>query len=143
MDLVQKFHLSDLKTIIVGVDFSEESKQLVEEGVSLAKICNAKLVLVHVVPVDPYIEANLALAQPWDELGDDKAKEIRSFYGLNGAQIEVRFGRADSEIELLAQKYVDPLILVGHSHKSWFERVLTGSTARSLAMKSRIPVLIY
>ena len=49
-----KFHLNTVKTVIVGIDLSHESKGLVKEGLQLAKLWDAKLVLAHVIPLDPY-----------------------------------------------------------------------------------------
>jgi hypothetical protein len=38
-----KFHIGDFKTVVVGVDLSSESKDLVKESVHLASKWNAKL----------------------------------------------------------------------------------------------------
>jgi nucleotide-binding universal stress UspA family protein len=138
--------LSDIETIIVGVDMSESSKDLVEEAQWLSEVWDAKLVLVNVRSMDPYVEGGFATQTFWDEDVEQAKREIQQFYNtvnLHDATVEIVFGDAAKEIETLAAKYPHPLVLVGHSHKSKWEKFLMGSASNGLARHSTSPVLIY
>jgi nucleotide-binding universal stress UspA family protein len=135
------YYIENVKTILVGVDMSKESKGLVEEAKRLCSKWKAKLVLAHVIPVDPYIEINFATAMPWEDNRGEKAQEIREFYDVTG-DVEIRFGKPDDEIAHLAKKYDNPLILVGHSTKGWLEKLFSGSVSKGLATRYDRPVLI-
>ena len=94
----------------------------------------------------PTVELNFATMMPWNEMEEKKEEEVINFYNLSPrteAHIEIKFGNPEDEIDSLAQKYPNPLILVGHSTKGWLEEVFSGSTAKGLAMRAHSPVLIY
>ena len=139
-----KSHIGDVKTLIVGVDLTEESRNLVREATQLADKLGAKLVLAHIIPIDPSIELSLTMALPLggSEAEKERKNEVRDFYKVS-AEVEVRFGRADDEINHMASKYENPLILVGHSSKGWLEKLVAGSVSKSLATHFDKPVLIF
>jgi len=146
MDGLRHFHrLSDIDTVIVGVDLSEESKELVREGQWLSKALGAELVLINVRPLDRYIETVFATQTFWDEDVEQTIREIRKFYDLRPGdiKIEVRFGDPATEIEALSETYPNPLVFIGHSKKKSWEKLLSGSASRDLAAESRTHILIY
>ena len=140
------FHkLSDVETILVGVDLSQESKELVKEAQWLSKIWGAELVLINVRPLVVQGEGGFGTPTLWDEDLDEAKREIRRFYMVAdlGIKVEVRFGDAAKEINVLSAEYSNPLVLVAHSRKSTWEKILSGSASKDLATKSRAPVLIF
>lgn len=60
--------MNQLKTILVGVDFSECSRRALEQAVRLARWNNAQLSLIHVLDLSELDSAGVAFPPPLDEL---------------------------------------------------------------------------
>lgn len=129
------------KTIIVGVDLSDDSKLVVREARELGREMNAPVKFIHVHEED--------LGHSVNNLKLDRAKITRSYqneakelYG-DDVEIQVRFGRADREIIAVARRSPNPLIVVGHRGGGALSRFLLGSVAESLAQSSPCPVWFH
>jgi nucleotide-binding universal stress UspA family protein len=138
--------LINIKTIIVGVDFSEKSKDFVKVAQSFSKLLGARLVLVNVQSLYPYIESDFGAQAFWDEDYERTKHAVREFYELTkpyDETVEVLFGEAGSEIDNLSKKHPNPLVFIGHSKKNKWEKFWSGSASKTLAGDSDVPVLIY
>ncbi len=128
--------------ILVGIDFSQLSKSIVEYAVKLARQELRPLHLVYVMPIVTDDSPDLLRIQ---EL------ELQEFIhtaqqGLHGSGIEVEgtlvFGSPAYEIIRLADQLHAACIVVGTEEKTGLERLLLGSVAEAVIRKSDHPVIV-
>ncbi len=130
------------KSIVVGADFSRRSKKVFTNALELAKQSGAKVILVHIVEYF-YYEKYTALSPSWKEKKNKLLKRIYRFYRPRmDVKIIVDFGDPAEDLVKTARKFQKPIILVGHSNKGAFDRVMLGSVSHKLASKSPVPVWI-
>ncbi len=137
--------------LLVAVDFSDSSQQILEYVRELGKGLNAKIWLLHVAEPDPEFvgyevdppEMRDAVArrfhkehQQLQQLGHELRSEGMDCVALlvQGPTVETILG----EIEKLS---VDMVILGSHG-KGILRHLLMGSTSEGVIQKSSIPVLI-
>lgn len=135
------------KTVIVGVDFSPFSKNVVKQAQLLCDLYDAKMVLVHAVTdyVD-YGPAPYPLAIfPNIISTDEYITRMKSFYHIKDftTKMYAEYGSPASVLNRVAKKFRSPLIMVGHRGHSALAHFFLGSTAQSLALKSHYPVWIH
>ncbi len=139
-----------IKKILVPIDFSNYSKNLLSYANGFAETFDAKIFLIHVVepiiyPVDfsmgqidfPATDSNLT----------NKAKEelknmANNLIGKNiKTEIIVKSGKPFVEINETARELdVDLIIIATHGHTG-VEHLLFGSTAEKVVRKAPCPVL--
>lgn len=142
--------MKEFRTIVFATDFSDPSATAFDYAYSLAKKCEAKLVLVHVVsePVDlrgfyvPHISFDV-LEQ---EIEDGAKKMMDTFCSekfKEGDDYEVHVvpGLVHEEIIKQAQLVKADMIVMGTHGRTGLDHVLFGSTAEKVVRKSPIPVL--
>lgn len=144
--LERRFMKSDrkpfFKSIIVGADFSRRSKKVFANALELAKQTGAKVVLVHIVEYF-YYDKYTDVSPDWREKKNKLLKRIYQSYGPRmDVKVIVDFGDPATDIIKIAKKFQKPIILVGHSDKGAFSRVMLGSVSHKLASKSPVPVWI-
>jgi nucleotide-binding universal stress UspA family protein len=138
--------LINIKTIIVGVDFSDESKNFVKVARSLSILLGSRLLFVNVQALYPYTEDDFGAQAFWDEDNERTKRAVQEFYDLSQPHvetIEVLFGETAKEIDNLSKQYPNPLVFVGKSKKNRWEKFWSGSSSKMLATDSRAAVLIY
>jgi universal stress protein A len=107
------------KKILVCLDLTTDSEQIVERGLALARQSGAELTLLHVVeyvPVEPMGEALLPAVQIEGELVDrarTRIAEIATKFGLGAADRLVETGNIKGEVVRLAQERGVDLIVLG------------------------------
>jgi universal stress protein A len=132
--------------ILVGLDLSDDCPKILAKAVSLAKTCNAKLSLVHVIePLALSYGGDLAL-----DLGSiqeqqtsnslSALKKLASNIDLAVYQEHVLIGQTASEMHFLAKEENCDLILVG-SHGRKGLALLLGSTSNSVLHGAQCDVL--
>jgi universal stress protein A len=132
--------------ILVGLDLSDDCPKVLEKAVSLAKTCNAKLSLVHVIePLALSYGGDLAL-----DLGSiqeqqtsnslSALKKLASNIDLDVYQEHVLIGQTAAEMHFLAKEENCDLILVG-SHGRKGLALLLGSTSNSVLHGAQCDVL--
>jgi nucleotide-binding universal stress UspA family protein len=134
---------SNIKTVMVGLDFSNYSKIAVRQAQLLAKTLRAPIVYVHIFE-DPFL---------WDwqrrmfdeELTKHYREEVFSVYALSkNANVVVKRGTPFKKLIQIADEYEDPLIVVGHKgNNNAVTQFFLGSTAERLSLKSPYPVWIH
>ena len=131
--------------VLVGVDFSEASKQALERGGSWATKSGVPLVAMHVLqPPAPMLpEAQIALPDPaWLHTMEDHAREqlegwLRPYAGATAI---VKWGGPAEE--LVAEANPRTLLVVAQVGHSTLERLLFGSTAARVVRLAPCDVLV-
>jgi nucleotide-binding universal stress UspA family protein len=140
-------HVIKIETLLVPIDFSAASMQMLDYAAALARRFHAKVHLVHVYPPD---EAALVpgagnlMRQTAEELFSDRLlpahrKQVRSFSPQN---CHVRSGIAYQEICELAREIQADLIVLATRGHTGLKRVLLGSTAERVVRMAPCPVLV-
>jgi universal stress protein A len=131
--------------VLVGVDFSEASKQALERGGTWATQCGVPLVAMHVLqPPAPMLpEAQIALPDPaWLHSMEDHAREqLESWVKpIAGASVIVKWGGPAEE--LVSEADPNTLLVVAQVGHSTLERLLFGSTAARVVRLAPCDVLV-
>ncbi len=138
-------------SIILPIDFSEKTNQLVDGAVKFAKQINGNLSLIHVSPTDlgfamgdmgyqyvPGIEAN-EIRQELVQL-NKISKQIIS-EGVECEHILKQGIAKDVIIEYAEEKNADFIVMGSHGRSGMYD-VFVGSLTKSLTKSSPIPVLV-
>ena len=146
-----------VKRIVVPLDFSDLSPDLVDYATGLAKCFGAKLFLLNIIQISQVaemfgdIEGGIpALAEPEvmhqiktsaQKQMDKLKKQVES----KGVEVEsaVITGVHFMEIAQFAEDKKADLIVIGSHGRSGWQRFVLGSVAEKVARRSSIPVLIY
>ena len=137
--------------IIVPVDFSDCSADGVRYGVAFAKSAGAKLSLVHVLQVQPFLPTEQFAAynrEPSPGVLERAAKmQMRKFVrkiDFDGVPYEtsVEIGRPAYQICQVAEKTGADLIVTSTHGSTGLTHVLMGSTAEHVVRYAKCPVLV-
>ena len=131
--------------VLVGVDFSEASKQALERAGNWAVQCGVPLVAMHVLqPPAPMLpEAQIALPDPaWLHTMEDHAREQLEGWvkPYAGASVIVKWGGPAEE--LVSEADPQTLRVVAQVGHSTLERLLFGSTAARVVRLAPCDVLV-
>ena len=134
------------KHIIVGVDLSEDCPQVIQRAAGMARACNAKLTLAHVLePIafayggDMPIDLTGVQEQQIQKAETELAKLSKtSPYPIN--QQHVLVGQPAAELHYLAEQESVDLIVVGSHGRKGFA-LLLGSTPNSVLHGATCDVL--
>ena len=141
---------TDIKKVLVPIDFSDYSKSALKYAVDFAQKFNAEIMLVYVVepviyPPD-FSMGQIAIPSvntEWDikakeEIDKLAASEIPDVVTV---KTMIKTGKPFIEIiETAAEEDVDVIIIATHGH-SGMEHILFGSTAEKVVRKAPCPVL--
>ncbi|MDP4172650.1 MAG: universal stress protein [Bacteroidota bacterium] len=141
---------SQIKTILVPVDFSEYSKQALKYAYCMAKDYQAKLFILYVIepvvyPAD-FSMGQFALPSIDSEISIKASEELESLAKDElGCDINcttlVKIGKPFVEINETASEIdADLIIIASHGHTG-VEHILFGSTAEKVVRKAPCPVL--
>lgn len=131
--------------VLVGVDFSEASKQALERAGTWAARLGVPLMAMHVLqPPAPMLpEAQIALPDPaWLHTMEDHAREQLEGWvkAYPGAAVIVRWGGPAEE--LVSEADPRTLLVVAQVGHSTLERLLFGSTAARVVRLAPCDVLV-
>ena len=138
--------------ILVPVDGSDTSLAVIQQAVELVKIFNAKITLVQVMTLDPYIAADyvtyghnnelIQRARSFIQENIDKAKEK---FQAEGVEPETRLLEGES-IPLTIAKAVKELnvdlVVMGSQGRGGINKLILVSVAQSLLSELEVPVLV-
>ncbi len=140
-----------MKTLLVAVDFSDASRQVISYAAGLASDLSARLILLHVVePVASYVPVGAAMdvietAPPQIMEEDLKAQEghlRRLAEGLPEVESLCIIGLAADEIVTQAAERGAAFIVLGsHGHGALYH-LFAGSVVTGVLKRARTPVLI-
>jgi nucleotide-binding universal stress UspA family protein len=133
-----------MKTIIVPLDFSDESLTGLNLALMLAKKTGANIQLVHVIV--KYTGDNYGQMEKENQLAKSKFEEILQKYkersNLNFTlSYTIKEGKTFKEIGDLADKYDDSLTVLSTHGASGFEELFIGGNAYKITSHSRNPVI--
>ncbi|OFZ31091.1 MAG: hypothetical protein A2622_00360 [Bdellovibrionales bacterium RIFCSPHIGHO2_01_FULL_40_29] len=134
------------QTIIVGLDFSPYSKNVLKQAIAIAGK-KLRLVIVHTINTSYLVTGvNLFIGVRSGVIGP-LTQDIKKFYKLDDlaphAKVVVAFGNPADHIVRLAKTFPSPLIVIGQYGKSSLAgRLFLGSTAESIALRATSPVWI-
>lgn len=141
--IIPRRGLSDWKSILVPVDFSDTSKMALEHAIALAQAYQAQLHVLHVSEETPF--ASLAGLLPLNEteglrnsyerkVADDYDKFLASIDFQNvDYQKHFRRGTAPLEIQLWAEQHTCDLVVMGSVGRTGMRGILIGNTAERVA----------
>jgi universal stress protein A len=134
--------------ILVAVDFSEGSEQVVERARDLAQRYQADLSLIHVVENIPVMDPSYSSILPFDadlteqmvEMARNRLNELGERLGITENRRWVELGSPKSEIIRIAEEQGIDLIVLG-SHGRHGIGLLLGSTASSVVHHAGCDIL--
>lgn len=143
--------LIGLKTILVPIDFSDNSKKALRYAIPFAQQFKAELILMYVVEPTIYPSdfgfGQVGFPNVEKELQDKAVQEMQELISTMvpptlQASAVVDSGIPFVEITLYAQRKNVDLIIVATHGTTGVEHILFGSTAEKIIRKSPCPVLV-
>jgi nucleotide-binding universal stress UspA family protein len=134
--------------ILVPTDFSEHAERALSTATSLARVVGAKLHVVHVGPLVPYVGPPFAPGRAFaNELTAASRKEFDAYMAAlheRGVDAAATFaeGVAYVEINRIARDAGADLIVMGTHGRTGLEHALLGSVAERVVRTSPIPVMV-
>jgi len=140
---------ADSKSVVlVGIDFSEHSRDILRAAADIAGPAGSELHLVYVLPGEllgaSRADKELRFATQLDSARQDLdrfAMEVAS--SVKRLAGHIRLGAADVEIAQVASDIGADLIVVGTHGRTGLDRLLLGSVAASLVRNAPCPVLTW
>ncbi|MEO5644956.1 MAG: universal stress protein [Bacteroidia bacterium] len=140
----------NIKKILVPTDFSETGLLALEHASYLARLVNADLLLLHVLPLNEYhfeIPEPVMRIENHDEINKiveqklaEVANDTRTNYGIMPRVLSVR-GKVANEVMQIAQEEKIDLIVMGTHGSHGFEELLIGSNAHKVVSLAPCPVI--
>lgn len=137
--------------VIIAVDISETTDEVVQKGIDFASKMNASIVIASIVPIYvDYLQSQMALVPTqWDEIytaqKDFALKElqkIRADYNYLDITLYVEVGNAKYDILEKAEKEEAAYIVVGTHGRTGLSHIFIGSTAEYIVRHATVPVLV-
>lgn len=138
--------------ILVAIDDSEISANVIQQAAQLAKALNSQITLLQVMTLDPYLaDAYLRMGQ-----SNELIERVRSYVQENLTKAQKQFEElgqtvatqvvegfsVHEEIIKAAQNLEVDLIIMGSHGRTGFKKFILGSVAQKVLGESHIPVLI-
>jgi len=144
--------MSQVRTILVAVDFSEDSKKTLQYAFNFFKGCGVEMHVVHVI-YDPLPEGSYIPHRSVNEMEksvtDLTLEDLKKFISrkiLNSGETivpAVLSGTPYAELIKYAKKHGIELIVIGSQGMSRLEKMLLGNVTDKVVRKSPIPVMVY
>lgn len=141
-----------MKTLLVPIDFSAQTRLVVSEAVALALPGRARIVLVHVLQspdvIADYGTAGSYLIPVLETMGRDAARQLASWKkrieskGLAVSTEQLSGAARPKLIADLARRIgADYIVMGSHGHTAFYD-VIAGSTTSSVLKLAPCPVVI-
>ena len=140
-----------MKSILVGIDFKQNSDLLIDKAIELAEKFNSKIWLLHAAAPEPDFVGYSAGPQT---IRDARAHELKNENNTLSDYVNRIQDKGIDSIALLiagptyetilneATKINADLIILGHHEHNLFYKVLFGDTAIEVIKKAKIPVML-
>lgn len=141
------------KHILIPIDGSELSSRAAKTGVELAKLCQGRVCILHVIPpfqTIAYMGAILAATEyAYNEEAEANGKrylaDIQAMAERAGVPFEGKFAYGDQPFELIVQtvteKQCDLVVMGSHGWRG-MTRLLLGSETQKVLLRCDVPVLV-
>ncbi len=143
-----------MKTIVVGLDFSDASKSVLNKAAELAEALGASLRLVHILEPQPsystygftteefpMIQGFQNEARKHAERRLDEAAEVLRGRGYDVAT-QIAVGSPTSEMESILENLEGAMLVVGTHGHNLVGSILLGSFAEAMVRKAVVPTLV-
>ncbi len=139
--------MNPMKTILVGIDFSEGSARALEYAAGLAEKLSARLDLLYMLDIPPPSwEAALASLDDGDvtQRALEQLRQLRDKIVTERvpAWLHVRPGHAVTGFLAAIEELKPDLVVVGTHGRGALARMLMGSVSERLCRTSTVPVLV-
>jgi nucleotide-binding universal stress UspA family protein len=137
--------MSDMKKILVPVDFSANSDKLVKYAAAYAAKFSASLSLINVIEKPMAYDGfgNAKFEEEMKEVMEGKMGTLRDEYQDKCDIRETKVVIGDTVDTILAEaKSYDTIIIGTHGYRG-LEKILMGSVAERVVKNSPCPVLVY
>jgi len=138
-----------MKTIVVPVDFSEQSEYALKVAASLAKKHKAEILALHMLELNQAVITSSEGYHPEQTVFFIKLAEKRFKDFLNKDYLEgikttpiVKHYKVFSEVDEVAKKHGAELIVMGSHGTDGLKEIFVGSNAEKVVRNSEIPVLV-
>ncbi len=134
------------KKILVGLDLSKESSQVIERANTIAQGQNASMMLIHIIEPLTFAyggDIPMDLSEVQDQLQKQATEELARLGKIYNIPFEdqiIHIGQPASELQRLAEEHGVDLIVVG-SHGREGIALLLGSTSNSVLHGCKCDVL--
>ncbi|MHB1022720.1 MAG: universal stress protein [Acidobacteriaceae bacterium] len=136
-----------IRTIVVGIDFSEYTQTALFYATTIARPRGSKIILLHVV--DPVIHG-MAVDAPRSSEGallhnaEHKLQELAQFLAKNGIEHEiiVHEGGIRETLFKVAKEHKADLLAIGCHGRDRIDRQVLGSAAEQILRLSPCPVMV-
>lgn len=140
------------QNILVPVDGSEISLNVIQHAVDLAQAFKSKVTVVQVMTLDPYIASEyMSLGQSNEmierarEFIQTNLKQAKEHFEAKGLEVQTQLLEGESIhrsiIKAIDDLKIDLVVLSSHG-RSGFKKLLMGSVAQSLITEVSIPVFV-
>lgn len=140
------------QNILVPIDGSETSLNVVKHVVELARAFNSKVTVVQVMALDPYIAAeyrlnsiNNPLVERGRNLIQDNLNVAKARFFDEGLNVETKLIEGESIPRTIAEAVEEfhfDLVVISSHGRSGFKKFIVGSVAQSLMTQVQIPILV-
>jgi nucleotide-binding universal stress UspA family protein len=140
----------DIKKILIPTDFSDTANIALDHAITLAKICNAEISLIHVVSALSYKVAlpeveedesqNARIKKAITSKLESIANEILQNHGINVNTLVVS-GKVRDEVVKKAEELDSDIIILGTHGVSGLKEFFMGSNAFRIVSEASCPVL--
>lgn len=131
-----------IENILVAVDFTESTDNVLKNAKNFAKTFKSKVTLVHILPDDIDNEKVSDLVKKTVTTKLNEANESLVNEGVETGSPVIEYGNYSDQIVRTADKISANLIVVGSGNKSKGNRFQLGSTAETIIRKSHKPVFV-
>jgi nucleotide-binding universal stress UspA family protein len=137
--------------ILIAVDISETTKEIVQKGIEFASKMNAEITISSIIPVYvDYLQSQMALVPTqWDEIyaaqkefAKKELQKLKDNYPQLDIKLHVEVGNAKYDVLDLATKNTYHYIVVGTHGRTGLSHIVIGSTAEYIVRHSEVPVLV-
>jgi universal stress protein A len=139
----------DIRHILAPTDFSDDSKKALSDALELARMCGAKLSLLHVLEPSPYLGEFTPPTMGADLVSDlerqARAELARVLPEAQAATIAVTRAvvigsPSQTIVETAAAEHVDLIVMATHG-RTGLSHLLIGSVAERVVRTAPCPVL--
>jgi len=133
----------EIKHIVVGLDVSVSTKNILDKAISLAKYSDAKITGIHVMDIQLVLPPGVK-----NDREVKKAEKIlrsqKKYCEKKGIKFafKILYGRPASKITEFAKKGKVDLVVIGSKHLGGFKEKVLGSVANSIVHYSKVSVLV-
>lgn len=138
-----------MKSIIVPIDFSEQSEKALKVAADIAKQQDAELFILHMLELSPSIMSESGYVAQEQvvhliKMGEQRFVDFLDKPYLKGVKMTpiIKHYKVFSEVDEIARKHNADLIVMGSHGTDGLQEIFIGSNTERVVRSSEIPVLV-